>query len=235
MINEEEKFNDLLKSKLNEREFFFDELNWEKAEQAIVRVERNKKMRRVALIFLCGFILGAAIMFPLASMLTSGNKQNSAATPNAPVAINNTKTSTAANNTITKPTTATANNSNSSQGPTTTTPSEATGKNATIAIANNVSSGNKKPTKSKKAKPADNPDTYAYVRPASERKHKKPVENPYLDDELPDKHLETRKTSNANNHRLLIITIKLSSLPLTLILKTMRVKMLAQVPTMLHR
>jgi hypothetical protein len=201
MINEEEKFNDLLRSKLNEREFFFDELNWDKAEQAIVKEETRKKRKRFLLIFLGGFILGAAIMFPLSSMLTSGNKQNSSTTHSAPVAINDDKTSTSANNIITTPAASTVN---SSQGPTTTSPSEPTSNNATALIADKAKSGDKKAAKHKKAKSADNPDTYAYVRPASERKHKKPVENPYID-ELPDnlkpKNATTQSSDNNNQNQ----------------------------------
>jgi len=63
-MNEEEKFDELINSKLSEREFPFDELNWDEAERLIIQQERLSKLRRTFLIFSGGLILGIAVMLP---------------------------------------------------------------------------------------------------------------------------------------------------------------------------
>lgn len=63
-MNEEEKFDELLSSKLSERDFPFDELNWDEAERLIIAQERRRKITRFALIFSTGLMAGVAIMLP---------------------------------------------------------------------------------------------------------------------------------------------------------------------------
>ncbi|HXU26956.1 MAG TPA: hypothetical protein VN698_06975, partial [Bacteroidia bacterium] len=64
MSTEEQNFDDLLKSKLNESEFAFNEANWDKAEQLIIRAEEKRKRRRIGFIFFFGMLLGICIMIP---------------------------------------------------------------------------------------------------------------------------------------------------------------------------
>ncbi len=63
-MNEEKKFDELLSSKLSEREFPLDELNWDKAERLITAQERRKKILRFSLVFSGGLALGIGIMLP---------------------------------------------------------------------------------------------------------------------------------------------------------------------------
>ncbi len=75
-MNEEEKFDDLINSKLSEREFPFDELNWDEAERLIIQQERLSKLRRTFLIFSGGLVLGIALMLPFVL-----NNRNAATNP----------------------------------------------------------------------------------------------------------------------------------------------------------
>jgi hypothetical protein len=63
-MNEEKEFDELLRSKLSEREFPFDELNWDEAERLIVKQERWRKIRRISLVFSAGLAAGVCIMMP---------------------------------------------------------------------------------------------------------------------------------------------------------------------------
>ena len=63
-MNEEEKFDELINSKLSEREFPFDELNWDEAERLIIRQERWRKITRFSLVFSGGLVAGIAVMLP---------------------------------------------------------------------------------------------------------------------------------------------------------------------------
>jgi len=64
MNNEEERFDELLNSKLSEREFPFDELNWDDAEKLIIRQERWKKISRFFLTFSSGLAVGIVLLLP---------------------------------------------------------------------------------------------------------------------------------------------------------------------------
>ena len=64
MMNEEEKFDELLSSKLSERDFPFDELNWDEAERLIIQQEKKEKTTRFAFIFSAGLSAGVLIMLP---------------------------------------------------------------------------------------------------------------------------------------------------------------------------
>src|SRR6185312_11428753 len=63
-MSEKEKFDDILSSKLNERDFPFDEHNWEKAEAKIERAEKKRRYGLIAGIFAEGILVGAGIMYP---------------------------------------------------------------------------------------------------------------------------------------------------------------------------
>ena len=63
-MSDQETFDDILKSKLSEGEFSFDEENWEKAEDMIASFRRKEKTKKGALIFFSGLLLGIVIMFP---------------------------------------------------------------------------------------------------------------------------------------------------------------------------
>ncbi len=63
-MNDEEKFDKILRFKLSEREYPFDELNWEEAERLIIRQETKRKAVRFSIIFSAGIVAGALIMLP---------------------------------------------------------------------------------------------------------------------------------------------------------------------------
>jgi len=63
-MNEEEKFDELLSSKLAERDFPFDELNWDDAERLLIQQERRAKITKIALTFSAGLAAGVIIMLP---------------------------------------------------------------------------------------------------------------------------------------------------------------------------
>jgi len=63
-MNEEEKFDKLLRFKLSEKDYPFDELNWEEAENLIIRQETRRKAVRFTMIFSAGIVAGALIMLP---------------------------------------------------------------------------------------------------------------------------------------------------------------------------
>jgi len=95
-MNEEEKFDELLNSKLSERDFPFDELNWDEAERLIIQQESRRKITRFALIFSGGLIAGILIMLPFI-LNTHNVLPNTIATKGlnqSPVAQNNTSSAT---------------------------------------------------------------------------------------------------------------------------------------------
>ena len=71
MSIEEGKFDDLLKSKLSETLFEFNEANWDKAEALIIKSDKKRKRRRIGIIFFIGLILGVCLMIPFI-----GNEEN---------------------------------------------------------------------------------------------------------------------------------------------------------------
>lgn len=82
MINEEEKFDDLIRSKLSERDFFFDELNWQKESELIERNENKRKKRRFILIFFSGLGAGVALTFSILSLWPNSETNKIAGTFN---------------------------------------------------------------------------------------------------------------------------------------------------------
>ncbi len=74
MSNEENKFDDLLRSKFEERNFSFSEENWEKAERALEAGRRRKKVLWFTLIFLGGLMVGITVMLPFINKNSSNEK-----------------------------------------------------------------------------------------------------------------------------------------------------------------
>lgn len=74
-MNEQEKFDDLLRSKLSERDFPFDETNWDKAEAMIERSEKRKRFGFMTFIFSSGILVGLGIMYLFLYNNTSSTKQ----------------------------------------------------------------------------------------------------------------------------------------------------------------
>jgi hypothetical protein len=63
-MSEQEKFDDLVRSKFSERDFSFDEENWVKAEELITFTRQKEKRKRRAIIFLSGILVGLLVMTP---------------------------------------------------------------------------------------------------------------------------------------------------------------------------
>jgi hypothetical protein len=64
-MSEEEKYDELIRQKFAEKEFMFNEANWEKAEAMIDSSRKTKKVFRWSVVFLIGLITGIFLMFPL--------------------------------------------------------------------------------------------------------------------------------------------------------------------------
>jgi hypothetical protein len=82
MMNEEEKFDDLLRKKMSERDFFFDEENWQKASEKIESAELKRKQTRFTIIFLSGLALGIALTVPVMNLMKGTTDKNIIATSN---------------------------------------------------------------------------------------------------------------------------------------------------------
>jgi hypothetical protein len=191
-MSEEEKFDDLLRSKLTEREFLFDEHNWDKAERKIERAENQRKFRRIGAIFLGGVIVGVLIMLPFMNSNKNGVTQqtSSTTTDNAAnqVAINqpSTNSTTISNSPSTTLTTApshpiSSGSDNGTSQPVVSANKNVSGGNNSISGTNNNNSSAvtptaSKPTIQKTVVPASNGnDQLTYVRPEKEKHSRKPV------------------------------------------------------------
>lgn len=64
-MNEYEKYEELIRQKFAEKEFIFNEENWEKAEKMIDSAKKSKMIFRWSSIFLIGVITGSCIVFCL--------------------------------------------------------------------------------------------------------------------------------------------------------------------------
>jgi len=74
-MSNEETFEDIVKSKLSEKEFSFDEENWEKAEEMIAFFRKKEKIKKGAFIFFSGLLLGIIIMFPFINRTKNTNPE----------------------------------------------------------------------------------------------------------------------------------------------------------------
>jgi hypothetical protein len=63
-MDNDKEFDDLIKSKLSEQEFPFDEENWDAAEEMIYDYRKRERIKRVAIIFASGLLLGVLMMLP---------------------------------------------------------------------------------------------------------------------------------------------------------------------------
>ncbi len=163
-MNEQEKFDDLLRSKLSERDFPFDETNWDKAEGMIEKSEKKKKYGFISLVFLAGIIVGAAIMYPF---IYSANTSNQAT--NTSAQQNNNAVVQSQINTV-PATTSKTKAENLQPSP---VPNHSVSDSGTHLIVETVttqSTGNTKKNKHQKQTTADSSATaYSYVRPETEK------------------------------------------------------------------
>jgi len=204
-MSEQEKFDDLLRSKLEERDFPFDETNWDKAEAIIERSENRRRFGFIAFVFSAGIIIGAGLMYffntnshssaPIAVQQAPQNNNTLVQANNLPIQQQTTQAS--ANTSV-----ATANTNTNSQE-TTTQVKSAPKENTNTTIA---SSGNE--TKHKKhAVPDSTTTAYSYVRPETAKTKKKKVHytnytQPEANSVAPPKPVNTNaynKVTPANN------------------------------------
>ncbi|MGP8214335.1 MAG: hypothetical protein ACLQQ4_02095 [Bacteroidia bacterium] len=186
-MSEEEKFDDILRSKLSERDFPFDETNWDKAEAMIESSEKRRRYGFISLIFLTGLMAGAGLMF------TFMRNNVSSITPTTPILQQNNLAANPGQNNVLP----------SSNSPTEQPAKKAIAGNVTTSSGTNsqaLASANAKAvqtfnspagqdgnaTDSKTAKhrrnkhSADTTTQYSYVRPASEKSMKKKTYNNVL-------------------------------------------------------
>lgn len=64
-MSSQEKFDDLIRKKFDEKQFAFSEKNWEKAEKKLNSDRRSKKIFWWSLLFISGIISGMFIMLPI--------------------------------------------------------------------------------------------------------------------------------------------------------------------------
>ena len=75
-MSEEEKFDELIRSRFSEKQFLFDEENWEKAEAIIISQRRNQKLIKWTGIFMIGLFSGIGIMLPFVLHESHNNNKN---------------------------------------------------------------------------------------------------------------------------------------------------------------
>ncbi len=79
-MSDDEKFDDIIRGKFAEKEFVFNEENWEKAEQKIDSSRRIRKFGKWAVVFTIGLFSGVALMFPFVGNKNETTKNEIAAT-----------------------------------------------------------------------------------------------------------------------------------------------------------
>lgn len=193
-MNEQEKFDDLLRSKLSEeRDFPFDETNWDKAEGMIERSEKRRRYGLIAGIFFVGVIAGAALMLPFIhsinvssttqiATLQQSTKNNVATNQNQDkTVVSSNTTATSSNNaSIQQPAKQIVENNSAVTNNAPANPRPIASVNGTTPKFGNItvaqSGGNTSNTKSiKQHKHAaiDSTQQYSYVRPVSKKNKKK--------------------------------------------------------------
>ena len=75
-MSEQEKMDDLLRSKFSEMDFPFDEENWAKAEEMIIATRKKEKRRRWGIIFFFGILIGILVMIPFVLKNSDAAKSN---------------------------------------------------------------------------------------------------------------------------------------------------------------
>ncbi|HTB05913.1 MAG TPA: hypothetical protein VK806_03095 [Bacteroidia bacterium] len=193
-MNELEKFDDLLRSKLSERDLPFDEHNWDKLDRKIELAEKRRKSKRFAIIFASGMALGVLIMIPFILNKNSVTQQatqpiaftNTVNNQTAPVQSNNTSANTTTNTPISNSSHPTSSGSNNgvSQPVASINDNKANGNN--LATGNDInsqinpvvaSSTKKQKTSKSSLDKANNPDQYSYVRHKKEKHSHKSADN----------------------------------------------------------
>jgi hypothetical protein len=189
-MSEQEKFDDLLRSKLEERDFPFDETNWDKAEGMIERSEKKRRYGFIALIFFAGILAGAGIMYPIMHTTNSSTitSTQSLTQTNVTSAQNQTTVTQAtvtpsqqsSNEAVTTTTTSTSANTNSSSQQVASVDNSTTRQSSNVVpqVANVSTSGTEKHNKHKH--PAAKTDSttataYDYVRPSSKKTTRRKV------------------------------------------------------------
>src|SRR5580704_14811655 len=98
-MNEQEKFDDLLRSKSEERDFPFDETNWDKAEELIERSEKKRRFGLIGAIFMAGIGVGIVLMLPFINNNKTPNTNNNISSgQNNSIAEQNKNTQQTSNN-----------------------------------------------------------------------------------------------------------------------------------------
>src|SRR5665213_847524 len=165
-MNEQEKFDDLLRSKLSERDFPFDETNWDKAEGMIEKSEKKKKYGFISLVFFAGIMVGAAIMYPFIYNANSSNQ-----TTNTSPQQNNNAVVQNQSNTAIAPTTK-PKDENLQPSPVPNHSASDSGTHLIVETVTKPATGNTKKNK-KHATPDSSATAYSYVRPETEKNKKK--------------------------------------------------------------
>jgi len=201
-MNEQEKFDDLLRSKLEERDFPFDETNWDKAEAVIERSEKRRRFGFITLVFSAGIMIGAGLMYffnpnssspaPLAIQQTTQNNSAIAQTntvsatqqSNQPIDGTDTSVSTSVSNSQHQPV---ANNS-------------ITESDVHLTIDTVVTPKLKTNKHKKHPAPDSTATVYSYVRPETGKSKKKRVyQTTYIQPEANSVAPPTPINTNANN------------------------------------
>jgi hypothetical protein len=193
-MNELEKFDDLLRSKLSERDFPFDEHNWDKLDSRIELAEKRRKSKRFAIIFASGVALGVLIMLPFILNKNSVTQQatqriastNTVNNQTAPVQSNNNSANTTTNTPISNSSHPTSSGSNNgvSHPVASINDNKANGNNLATGNNNNsqinpvVASSTKKQKASASTNDkTNNPYQYSYVRAKKEKHLNKSANN----------------------------------------------------------
>jgi len=172
-MNEQEKFDDLLRSKSEERDFPFDETNWDKAEELIERSEKKRRFGLIGTIFMAGIGVGIVLMLPFinnnktpntVNNISSG-QNNSAAEQNK----NAQQTSNSAISAVSAPEQYATDNKQVN--------SAASSQTATLTNGSGVS--HVKKTRHTKNSGSDARTQYSYVRPSAQKKDHRQVKAIY--------------------------------------------------------
>jgi hypothetical protein len=172
-MNEQEKFDDLLRSKSEERDFPFDETNWDKAEELIERSEKKRRFGLIGAIFMAGIVVGIVLMLPFINNNKTPNTINNVSSgQNNSAAEQNKNAQQTSNNAISAVSApeqhATDNKQVNSAASSQTTTSQ-----------NNTSAGTEKKTRHTKNDGSNAETEYSYVRPSVRKKDHRQVKAVY--------------------------------------------------------
>jgi hypothetical protein len=89
-MRDKETLEDIIKSKLSEKEFSFEEENWEDAENRIAAYRKKEQIKKTTTIFLSGLVLGIILMFPFINK--TNNSDSKLVTQNSEQVLHSTTT-----------------------------------------------------------------------------------------------------------------------------------------------